>query len=767
MAAETATLTEQRKIELVMAQLESLPALSPIVTRILEITSDSSSNSRELISLIEGDPSLTARVLSTLNRSDLGVRGAETATVATAVTLLGYKTIRHVALGVKVMELFGSPDDEGDSPKDFDRLEFWKHCLGVACAARGLADALGGWEPEEAFVCGLLHDIGKAAVEATLPKSAARIARAANETRGDISDCERSFLGMDHAVIGRRLAERWGLPQRVIESIWLHHQDADSLPPSVAAGRHVQIVQLADTLVRERRIGWSGNHRIGASSGMLATSLGLAETALEEITATLVDEIERRAEWIGLAKLDGRELYIKALGQASAELAALNASLADQNQRFAQTARYFDAMGWLSQNLSPRATVREVCGAAAEAVRQALDVPAALCFAGSMRGDYLDIGAAETGQISTEIVDASAVKPPDPREADFAARLALTGTWLSPPGRSFDSMLDKHRGMFDANPIWLLPLVLERRFVGGVLLSAEPERVAAWHAEARQLGALVATLGLALSNARSRTDSLALGEELTEANRRSTAAAAENYHARTLQTIVAMAAGAAHEMNNPLAVISGRAQMLRSRAVTEEDRRSLDVIIEQVKACSSIATELMEFARPAAPATESVAVLGPIEQARRALIDRGAFHPEEVTLEVASDTPIVAFDGPRLTRVFTELLANAAAATTPPSRRIGIKACLDRTDKQVVVLVSDNGQGMPPEVLERAMDPFFSHQPAGRRRGLGLTRVRHWVRQSGGDVRLESRPGEGTIVRLRLPIFNGSSGRNEVAGSGV
>lgn len=767
MAAETPALTEQKKIELVMAQLESLPALSPIVTRILEITSDSSSNARELISLIEGDPSLTARVLSTLNRSDLGVRGAETATVATAVTLLGYKTIRHVALGVKVMELFGGSDVDSVGEKDFDRLEFWKHCLGVACAARGLAEALGGWEPEEAFVCGLLHDIGKAAIEATLPKSAARIARAANETRGDISDSERSFLGMDHAVIGRRLAERWGLPQRVIESIWLHHQDAASLPPSVAAGRHVQIVQLADTLVREQRIGWSGNHRIASSSNTLARNLGLAEPKLESITATLVDEIEHRAEWIGLAGIDGRELYIKALGQASAELAALNASLADQNQRFAQTARYFDAMGWLSQNLSPRATVREVCGAAAEAVRQALNAPAAICFSASVRGDYMDIGTAETGQISTEVVDMSAVKPLDLREMDFAARLAATGTWLSQPGRSLDSLLDRHGGMFDGNPTWLLPLMMERRFVGGVLVSAEPERVATWHAESRQLGALVASLGLTLSNARSRSESLALGEELTEANRRSTVAAAETYHARTLQTIVAMAAGAAHEMNNPLAVISGRAQMLRSRAVTEEDRRSLDVIVEQVRACSSIATELMEFARPAAPATESVSVTAPIEQARKGLVDKGVIQRDEIAIEVASDTPIVAFDSTRLTRVFTELLANAAAATTSPGRRVSIKACLDRTDKQVVVLVSDNGHGMPPEVMERAMDPFFSHQAAGRRRGLGLARVRHWVRQAGGDVRLESRPGEGTTVRLRLPVFNGSAGRSEVANTGA
>lgn len=763
MTAEAPALTEQKKIELVMAQLESLPALSPIVTRILEITSDSSSNSRELISLIEGDPSLTARVLSTLNKADLGVRGAETASVATAVTLLGYKTIRHVALGVKVMELFGGAGDRPEGENAFNRLEFWKHCLGVACAARGLAEVVGGWEPEEAFVCGLLHDIGKAAIDATLPKSAARIARAANETRGDISDSERAFLGMDHAMIGRRLAQRWGLPPRVVESIWLHHHSVDALPPSVAVGKHVQIVQLADTLVRERRLGWSGNHRIEIASTTLARSLELTEAKLDHVTSTLVDEIERRADWIGLEGLDGRELYVRALSDASSELSTLNASLADQNRKLAQTARYFEAMGWLSQTLSPRASVREVCGAAAEAVRRALDVRSAICVAANGRNEYMDVGITEGGDITTEVVDSASVKPLDAREADFAARLAMTGTWLSPPGRSFDGLIDRHRGLFEADPIWLLPLVLERRFVGGILLSADPDRVAQWHGEARQLEALVSALGLTLSHARSQSDALQLGEELTEANRRSSSAATEAYHGRTLQTIVAMAAGAAHEMNNPLAVISGRAQMMRSRAVTEEDRRSLDVIVEQVRMCSGIATELMEFAQPGAPSTEAIDLQSHVEHVRDGLIEKGTLQDGDVLLEIASDTPKVAFDRGRLTRVFAELLANAAAATTPAARRIGIKACVDRTDKQVIVLVVDNGRGMTPDVLERAMDPFFSHQPAGRRRGLGLARVRHWVRQSGGDVRLESRPNEGTIVRLRLPISNIGAGRTDEA----
>ena len=752
MAGTAAALSEQQKIELVLAQLESLPALSPIVARILEITSDSHSNTRELVSLIEGDPSLTARVLSMLNRADKGVLSGS-ATVTTAVTLLGYKTIRHIALGVKVMEIFGraEPTAEGEAVA-FNRLEFWKHCLGVACAARGLAAVVGGWDPEEAFVCGLLHDIGKAAIDATLPKSAARIARNANETRGDIADAERSLLGIDHAMIGRRLAQRWGLPQRVVDCIWLHHQDVEALPPSVAVGKHVQVVQLADTLVRERRIGWSGNHRVRTGAGTLAARLGIAPEALERVISTLVDEIERRAEWIGLDGLDGREMYVKALSDASAELSNLNASLADQNRRLERTARYFEAIGWLSQNLNPRATVREVCGAAAEAVRRALDALAALCVVAGTRARWLDAGLSVGGQVSMDMLDPAATAGFDPKEADFAARVALTGTWLAPPGRSFDAIVDRYRADLGDEAVWLLPVVLERRWVGGVLVAADPDRVAAWHAESRQLEALVAALGLTIAHARAQAEALALGEELAEANRRSAAAQAEAFGARTFETIVAIAAGAAHEMNNPLAVISGRAQMLKGRAADEADRKALEAIVEQVRACSAIATDLMDFAQPGAAMPEDLDLRPVVESVRDELADEGALSAADVTLEIASDTPKVRFDRGRLRGIFVELLRNSADATDSMTRRISIKACVDRTDKGVVVLIADNGGGMTPDVLERAFDPFFSRRPAGRRRGLGLSRVQHWIRQAGGGVRLESSPGAGTLVELRLPF---------------
>src|SRR5262245_3333061 len=97
-----------------------------------------------------------------------------------------------------------------------NRQAFWKHAIAVACAARALVesearDVSGGL----AFGAGLLHDIGKVALDSALPKSYARVLQRTAQCLGDISDIEREILGVDHATAGRHLAQRWGLPQPI------------------------------------------------------------------------------------------------------------------------------------------------------------------------------------------------------------------------------------------------------------------------------------------------------------------------------------------------------------------------------------------------------------------------------------------------------------------------------------------------------------------------------------------------------------------------
>src|SRR5207302_8394513 len=124
-----------------------------------------------------------------------------------------------------------------------------------ACCAELLASRLGmtarayGITPSEAFVCGLLHDLGKVALDAALPKSFDRVVEAADLLRSNIADLERSIIGLDHMVVGKRLAARWGLPTLLRECVWMHGQNPAALPTTVQNARLINLISLADVLV--------------------------------------------------------------------------------------------------------------------------------------------------------------------------------------------------------------------------------------------------------------------------------------------------------------------------------------------------------------------------------------------------------------------------------------------------------------------------------------------------------------------------------------
>jgi putative nucleotidyltransferase with HDIG domain len=217
-------------------------------------------------------------------------------------------------------------------------------------------------------------------------------------------------------------------------------------------------------------------------------------------------------------------------------------------------------------------------------------------------------------------------------------------------------------------------------------------------------------------------------------------------------SIIAIAAGAAHELNNPLAVISGRAQMLDASITDEEAKRSLCLIREHAEAASDIVSQLMDFAAPPAPAPEVVDVVRIVHELRQDLIDSGLLEEPQITIESEPDGQVAYFDPSQLLSTLRAILDNAIDATQPSTRMLTVKIALDVSEEKLVVQVADNGHGMAPDVMARALDPFFSHRPAGRKRGLGLARVGQWLRQGGGSIRFESTLDKGTCVELCLPV---------------
>jgi signal transduction histidine kinase len=204
-------------------------------------------------------------------------------------------------------------------------------------------------------------------------------------------------------------------------------------------------------------------------------------------------------------------------------------------------------------------------------------------------------------------------------------------------------------------------------------------------------------------------------------------------------------------MNNPLTVISGRAQLLATTLASQSDRTAADAIARAARELSDLITSLRLVADPPRPVLAPARVPD-LAAAAINLAEARLCAPlaDRITIHIPPTTPEVMVDSALLAAAISELIANAvqACANAP----IDFRAQIAPADSRLEMSVIDHGPGMSPRALQHAFDPFFSEKPAGRRTGLGLTRARALVQLHSGDIVLDSRPGQGTTATIRLPL---------------
>ena len=742
--------SQQKKIELILRQLHNLPTLPAVAARVLQITASSDSQAAEVIGLIESDPALTSKIVAMATRVGTGMNRA-TATVNKAVMLLGFDAVRNAALSIKVFETLGQA--EPNDLEVFDRVGFWKHSLAVACAARVLIKHIDRKvDPEEAFLCGLLHDIGKVALDACLPKSFARVVEFTDSSLGNIADAEQKVLGIDHAVVGKRLAQRWHLPEDVLNTIWLHHHGPESLPDQINHRSIVQTVHLADLFARQQRIGYSGNHTDCGSIASVAEKLGCSAQVMDQLAQSIRQAVSDRAEMLGLNAIEPEQLYHEALGQANGQLGKLNTRLERQNEQLQLRSEALDLISQFNDQLHAEHSVADVC---------ALLVKLWVGRTGSVRCAAYAVSTAD--QL---IEGAVTVDRPDNIDFFLIDRADLTnltsdeqwaaqfpaGSEVALAGPAHLWFFEQVAAAFDADKTLAMPLRAGNELTGAILW--EPTQQSPGQNERYQgFSAFAANAALALRQAQRQEAQTRLCEQLAQASQLLQQSQQELLHKRALAAVGEMACGAAHEINNPLAVVVGRSELLAS---SEDDSGRTDMLQAITRAgqdISDIVTQLLEVAQPAQPQLAPVDVSGIIsaavdhcaEQARQA----GCSISPPQSLE---DLPEVFVDSEQTCAIITELISNAIDSYRDRSGSIDIVGRHDELNGDVIVEVIDHGCGMDTETAQKAFAPFFSAHSAGRRRGLGLSRALRSAQSNGGNLLLRSQPDQGTVAQLILPV---------------
>jgi putative nucleotidyltransferase with HDIG domain len=708
-----------------------------------------------LAEIIASDPALTALLLRISHKKGTTIREIK--------QLLDGLTLREIRDAVLSAGICGGLTE--DTRADF-RRELTRHCLAVACCAEKLAqNASPPLDGQTAYLAGLLHDIGKFLLDEAMPKSFDTLLEQARAGKTSFAAVEQENLGLDHTILGKRFAQKLQLPSDIILGIWLHHSHSGAISQAMPQARIATAVELADCIVRKAGIGESGNYETKILPENLAESLGLQQSQISEVEEQLPALVGQRSEAAGLSLLRPMWAYCDALRATTSQLAEESSKLFEASGRLESNAGHYDFIKELLPRIDSTLPAVEMAKDFAVAWQKFYQTgPVIIYLTGLSDAKTVEAVIVENPtNIKTGIFEMpdDAALIPQPISEKFA---------IIDASDYVDWLLEQTEVKFDLGRTKLAPLQSAGGFdiltTGGStkLTTSKTAGVIVFEMRHPVLGDIeerfapaAKTGGVLLNILQTIGEQQWFAERFIQALAAPAASPQKPSQESQPEALAEMAAGAAHELNNPLSVISGRAQLLAGTETDPDKKRILEQIQQNAGELSLIIDDLMSYANPEKPRPTETAVGQIIKDATDLTIQKKKTGHLDIKIDVSPDTPSVFVDSAQIASAISNIICNGLESyetlrqSPVQAETIEIKAGAASANGAVSIEVVDSGIGMDEQTLAKATQPFFSAKPAGRKRGMGLAHAKRLIEINHGTLEITSQPGKGTRVKVTMP----------------
>ena len=284
--------------DVINAIKQNIPTLPQILEELIKRLSDIDSSLESIEDLIVTDQAITSRILKVSNKVEfLEPDEPRITSVHDALHKIGLEHAKRISLNVSVLDLM----ENIEFPPTFRFASLWQHCLGVAVASSILAEELGYENPDQAYTCGLFHDIGKLIKIKFNQEKFCEEVQAAREGNLDLHDFEMINECLMHDTLGSLMMEFWQMPAELTAVIRYHHQGHKAMRAGVESddlNHLIDIVYLANLVVRKLEIGNSGHCITKVASPEFLESLGLNEGRLIEIERGILKKYEETSSFL-------------------------------------------------------------------------------------------------------------------------------------------------------------------------------------------------------------------------------------------------------------------------------------------------------------------------------------------------------------------------------------------------------------------------------------------------------------------------------------
>lgn len=679
--------------------LLALPALPAVVGELLTAFDDENVDVQTLAHLIGRDATISARMLAVANSASYYSRAPRTSSLERTLAVLGLETAKTIALTTAIHQTFSRL--RGIPPDDMDR--FWRHALGCAHLAQRLAQTTAYPAPDEAYLCGLLHDLGKLVIGVRHPTALQEV-RACARSRDDVPALERRLFGADHCELGATLVESWRLHSFLADAIRFHHQTVEDL-----RGAHplLRLLHVANTLSQSGELDDAAY--IGADS-----LFGLTPALLRQLRAESAHEMALLAASLGIA------------GKAASDERA--ATPPPARTRLDRSVQELALVSGVQAEMGQANDETALLEAVARCATILFDLGEVHFFLPEPRTGMLH--SHDPGILREFVID--------PAGSENVVTRALRDRCIS------HSLAEERVGVVDRQlaRVWetdgvlCLPLHTATGFLGGLVAGVSQAQLPRLLAQTRLLHLFAAEVAGHLDMARQRE------------RRRSRVH--EDRRLLEQQRLRAVL----HEAANPLTILRNYLHLLTAKLEEPSVQDDLRVLREETERVGRILLRLSDQGgdRETAGAVELNATIRDLAR----VLDDALCRPRgiQLILELEDGIPPLARGGDAIRQIVLNLVRNAVEAlglSGAGAITIATRNNINWHGRSYVELVvADNGPGLPNEQRARLFQPMTSAK-GGEHAGLGLAIVRSLAEELGGSVICRSNYGGGLIFQVLLP----------------
>jgi len=714
------------RLQQYISRIESshnLPILPHILVKLIFACQDENGSTRELARIIQSDASMAAKILKLANSSYFRSTG-KIVQIDQALIRLGRNAVKNLAISSAVHQVFSKSDAVSNR---FDLKRFWRHSLTSAALAKMIAEKAAYNLPEQAFLAGMIHDIGRLLLATKFPDEYKAVLDGAGKSGETLLEKE-TRTGFPHTEIGAWLLNRWNFDSMTVDAVRYHHEPAARIKESFPL---VRIVYAANDLSRTT----------GSSDEAFCVLKGLFPCTFPDTVEMMLQaeqEVQELASFLGLS--------IGEKENPSSEGERIDIQTPD----LVNEVRNFSLMAGVLQNLVACPDENAILKTIQEGLAVLFDMRKVIFFLFDPEDGLLkarvvtDQGRVEfpPGLVISKYNKDSLIN----RSIQEGHPLSsLTGGESEKP-----AILDEQiRHLLDCEGIFSLPLVRLGEKIGALVAGVDRPEEKALMREEKLLNLLVCQASIAL-----------YVERLKQAE-------ARNIAVERLTAMTDLARKVVHEANNPLGIIKNYLKILSSRLDEENPAQSeIRVIGEEIDRITRILKELSHFAK-----TRSF---------KRATLDLNALLTDIVKIvgqalpktsdirihtDLAPALPQIQSNRDALKQVYLNLVKNAVEAMKGRGNIFIESAYVpeapDSSGKipdavargHVKITVRDDGPGIPPEIETRLFEPYLSTKGTGHS-GIGLSVVYNTIKELGGTVTCSSNPGKGAVFTIVLPVHS-------------